>query len=86
MNMPKISVIVPVYKAESYLPLCVDSILSQSFADWELLLVDDGSPDRSGYICDEYSKIDSRIRVIHKDNGGKNKNTCHYYALLCIKL
>lgn len=70
MNMPKISVIVPVYKAESYLPLCVDSILSQSFADWELLLVDDGSPDRSGYICDEYSKIDSRIRVIHKDNGG----------------
>lgn len=68
--MPKISVIVPVYKAEAYLHRCVDSILAQTFTDWELLLIDDGSPDRSGEICDEYAKKDSRIRVIHKENGG----------------
>ena len=70
MNMPKISIIVPVYKAEKYLNRCVDSILAQTFTDWELLLIDDGSPDRSGEICDEYAKKDSRIRVIHKENGG----------------
>ena len=68
--MPKVSIIVPVYKAEQYLHRCVDSILSQSFIDWELILVDDGSPDRSGAICDEYSQKDDRIRVIHKENGG----------------
>lgn len=61
--MPKISVIVPVYKAESYLHRCVDSIIAQTFTDWELLLVDDGSPDRSGDICDEYASKDARIRV-----------------------
>ena len=68
--MPKVSIIVPVYKAEKYLNRCVDSILAQTFTDWELLLIDDGSPDRSGEICDEYAKKDSRIRVIHKENGG----------------
>lgn len=68
--MAKISVIVPVYKVEKYLHRCVDSILSQSFPDFKLILVDDGSPDNSGNICDEYAKKDNRITVIHKDNGG----------------
>ncbi|MGL5015770.1 MAG: glycosyltransferase family 2 protein [Bacteroidales bacterium] len=67
---PKISVIVPVYKVEKYLPKCIDSILAQTFTDFELLLIDDGSPDNSGAICDEYAKKDSRIRVFHKENGG----------------
>lgn len=70
MNMPKVSIIVPVYKAEKYLTRCIDSILAQTFTDWELLLIDDGSPDRSGEICDEYAQKDSRIRVFHKKNGG----------------
>ena len=70
IDIPKISVIVPVYKAEAYLHRCVDSILAQTFKDWELLLIDDGSPDKSGDICDEYVKKDTRIRVIHKENGG----------------
>ena len=65
-----ISVIVPVYKVERYLHRCVDSILSQSYADFELLLVDDGSPDCSGAICDEYAKKDNRVKVIHKENEG----------------
>lgn len=68
--MPKVSIIVPVYKAEKYINRCIDSILAQTYTDWELLLVDDGSPDRSGEICDEYAKKDSRIRVFHKENGG----------------
>lgn len=68
--MPKISVIVPVYKVELYLRRCVDSILSQTFKDFELLLVNDGSPDNCPYICDEYAKRDCRINVIHKNNGG----------------
>lgn len=67
---PKISVIVPVYKAEAYLHRCVDSILAQTFQDFEVLLVDDGSPDRSGEICDEYARKDKRVRVFHKENGG----------------
>lgn len=67
---PKVSIIVPVYKAEPYLHRCIDSILAQTFTDWELLLIDDGSPDRSGEICDEYAKKDKRIRVFHKENGG----------------
>lgn len=65
-----ISIIVPVYKAEDCLNRCVDSILAQQNKDWELLLVDDGSPDNSGKICDDYAQLDSRIRVIHKSNGG----------------
>lgn len=68
--MPKVSIIVPIYKAEKYIHRCIDSILAQTFTDWELLLVDDGSPDRSGEICDEYAKKDKRIRVFHKENGG----------------
>ena len=69
-QLPGISIICPVYKAESYLHKCVDSILAQTFTDWELILVDDGSPDTSGTICDDYAANDSRIRVIHKQNGG----------------
>lgn len=65
-----ISVIVPVYKAEKYLHRCVDSILAQSYTDFELLLINDGSPDNSGAICDEYAAKDSRVRVFHKENGG----------------
>lgn len=65
-----ISVIVPVYKVEAYLPKCVDSILNQTFQNLEILLVDDGSPDNCGRICDAYAEKDPRIRVIHKENGG----------------
>lgn len=68
--MPKISVIVPVYKAEKYIEDCVHSILTQSYGDFELILVNDGSPDASGAICDALAAADSRIRVIHKENGG----------------
>lgn len=68
--MPVISVIVPVYKVEPYLHRCVDSILGQTFTDFELILVDDGSPDNCGSICDEYAVKDSRVVVIHQENGG----------------
>ena len=68
--MSTISVIVPVYKVEKYIHRCVDSILAQTFADFELILVDDGSPDNCGAICDEYAKKDSRVVVIHQENGG----------------
>ncbi|MEE0974576.1 MAG: glycosyltransferase [Muribaculaceae bacterium] len=68
--MPKISVIIPIYNVEKYLPQCLDSILAQTFTDFELILVNDGSKDRSGNICDEYAQKDSRIVVIHKENGG----------------
>ncbi len=67
---PVISIIVAVYKAESCLRRCVDSLLAQTFQDYEILLVDDGSPDRSGEICDEYARKDNRVRVFHKENGG----------------
>ena len=70
MNKPKISVVVPVYNAERFLHKCVDSILSQSFSDLELILVDDGSPDNSGAICDDYARQDSRVKVIHQRNSG----------------
>lgn len=68
--MPLISVIVPIYKVEKYIDRCVESILAQSFTDFELILVDDGSPDNCPQICDEYAKKDSRIKVVHKQNGG----------------
>lgn len=69
-SQPKISVIVPVYKAETYLHRCIDSLLAQTFTDFEILLIDDGSPDRSGEMCDEYAAKDNRVRVFHKQNGG----------------
>ena len=68
--MPLISVIVPVYKVEMFLSRCIDSILAQTFSDFELILIDDGSPDNSGLICDTYSKKDKRILVIHQKNMG----------------
>lgn len=68
--MPTISVVVPVYKVESYLHCCIDSILSQTHSDFELILVDDGSPDCCGLICDAYAELDDRIHVIHQRNGG----------------
>lgn len=68
--MPNISVIVPVYKVENYIHRCVDSILNQTYQDFELILVDDGSPDNCGVICDEYANMDSRVVVIHQENGG----------------
>ncbi len=71
--MSEISIVVPVYKAESYLHQCVDSVLAQTFTGFELILVDDGSPDNCGVICDEYAAQDSRIRVIHQKNGGLGK-------------
>ncbi len=70
MENPKISIIVPVYNVEQYLPRCLDSILAQTFIDFEVLLVDDGSKDRSGAICNEYAAKDHRIRVFHQPNGG----------------
>lgn len=66
----KLSIIIPVYNTEKYLPACLESVLSQRFTDFEVLLVDDGSSDASGRICDEYAEKDSRIRVLHKGNGG----------------
>lgn len=68
--MPKVSIIVPVYNTEKYLPRCIDSILAQTFIDFELIIVNDGSEDNSGKICDNYALKDSRIIVIHKENEG----------------
>ncbi len=70
MSNPAISILIPVYKVEQYLQRCIDSVLSQDFTDYELILVDDGSPDRCGMICDENACKDSRIKVVHKKNGG----------------
>lgn len=66
----KFSIIIPCYKVEQYLHQCVDSVLAQTFEDYEIILVDDGSPDRSPAICDEYAIKDNRVKVIHKPNGG----------------
>ena len=68
--MPVVSVIIPVYKVEKYLKRCLDSLLSQSFSDWQAICVDDGSPDKSPKILDEYAARDSRFKVIHKKNQG----------------
>lgn len=70
--MPFFSIIIPVYNVEDYLQRCVDSVLSQSFTDFEVILVDDGSPDNSGMICDQYAVEDERVKVIHKRNGGQS--------------
>ena len=78
--MPEISVIVPVYKAEAYLHACIDSILSQTFSGFELILVDDGSPDGCGAICDDYAARDSRVRVIHQKNQGQAAARNHALA------
>lgn len=64
------SIVIPVYCVEQFLPQAIESVLSQSVSDWELILVDDGSPDRCGEICDRYAALDKRIRVVHKPNGG----------------
>lgn len=68
--MAEVSIIVPVYQVENYIRQCVDSILAQTFTDFELILVDDGSKDQSGKLCDEYVGMDARVKVIHKENGG----------------
>ncbi|MBO5870798.1 MAG: glycosyltransferase family 2 protein [Clostridia bacterium] len=68
--MPKFSVIIPIYNVEKYIRQCIDSVLNQSYTDFEVILVDDGSPDNCPTICDEYAEKDSRIRVLHKQNGG----------------
>lgn len=68
--MDKISVIVPIYKVEQYLRQCLDSIVNQTYRNLEIILIDDGSPDRCGEICDEYARQDDRIKVVHKQNGG----------------
>ena len=70
MNNPKVSIIVPVYNVEKYLPCCMDSLLNQTLADIEIILVDDGSPDNCPAMCDEYAKQDHRVKVIHKQNAG----------------
>ena len=70
MSKPKISVVIPIYNVEKYLQRCVDSVLNQTLRDLEIILVDDGSPDKCPLICDQYAKKDSRVFVIHKKNGG----------------
>lgn len=67
---PLISIIIPIYKVEDYLRRCVDSVINQTYSNLEIILVNDGSPDNCPVICDEYSRIDNRIKVIHKSNGG----------------
>lgn len=79
--MPKISVIVPVYKAESFLRDCIDSVLSQTFTDYEIILVDDGSPDNCGRICDEYAANYSCVSVIHQENQGQAAARNHAMAM-----
>ena len=70
MNEPLVSVIVPVYKVEKYLDKCIESIVGQTYENLEIILVDDGSPDNCPTMCDEWAQKDSRIKVIHKENGG----------------
>ena len=69
-NKPTVSVVIPVYNVERYLQECVESVLKQSFQDYEIILVDDGSTDTSGTLCDSLKKTDNRISVIHRENGG----------------
>lgn len=76
----KFSVITPVYKVENYLEKCIESVLGQSYENFELILVDDGSPDRSGEICESYAAKDGRIRVFHKENAGPDHTRCYALA------
>lgn len=69
----KVSIIIPIYRAEKYIKKCIDSVLAQTYTDLEIILVEDGSPDNCGAICDDYAKKDSRIKVIHKENEGVSK-------------
>lgn len=71
--MPRFSIIVPVYNTAEYLPQCIDSVLSQSFRDFEVILIDDGSTDHSGAICDQYAAADERVKVCHQANGGASR-------------
>ncbi len=68
--MQLISIIVPIYNTEKYLSKCLDSIIAQTYTNWEAILIDDGSPDNCGMICDEYALKDNRFKVIHQSNGG----------------
>ena len=70
MHKGKISIVVPVYNVEKYLPKCIESLIGQTYSNLEIILVDDDSKDNSGKICDEYGQKDLRIKVIHKENGG----------------
>ena len=82
---PMVSIIVPVYNAELSLHRCIDSILNQEYTDFELLLMDDGSKDSSGTICDEYAAKDTRVRVIHKENSGVSDTRNQALELACGK-
>lgn len=79
--MAEVSMIVPVYQVEKYIAQCIESVLNQTFKDFELILIDDGSKDKSGIICDSYEKKDGRIHVIHTENRGaaaaRNKGLDH---------
>ena len=82
MNIPKVSIVVPVYNVEQYLDECVQSLLNQTLNDIEIILIDDESPDNCPAICDKYAKIDSRVKVVHKKNGGlglgsSNRRICY---------
>lgn len=83
MEQDKIFVVVPVYKVELYLHRCIDSIINQTLSDFQLILVDDGSPDNCGAVCDEYAARDARIHVIHQENGGPSaaRNAGIAYAM-----
>ena len=70
IEFPKVSIIVPVYKVEMYLPRCIDSIVNQTYKNIEIILIDDGSPDNCGTICEMYAFDDKRIKVIHQENQG----------------
>ena len=82
-EQPLISIIVPVYNAAAHLRRCIESILKQTYHSFELLLIDDGSTDNSGEICDQYAKTDSRVRSFHKTNGGVS--SARNYGLLNIR-
>ena len=71
-----VSIIVPIYNVEQYISRCIESILAQTYRDFELILVDDGSPDNCGKICDEYAKQDSRVHVIHQENKRRIYHAC----------